>query len=121
ESGRRARSTLRSSGETPHTKLTAGSQAPRQRFGVTGDARIIALFTRSGASAKRTDELTGKFHDVAREEALDATFMRPARREADKGTRSDSEARRGSPPLCAAADRAKRKPSSWSSIRASRV
>ena len=42
ESDSRARSTVRSSGEAPHARLKTGSQAPRQRGGVTGDARIIA-------------------------------------------------------------------------------
>ena len=57
ESGSRARSTVRSSRETPHTKLKTGSRAPRQKIGVTSDARIISLFIRPRASAKRTDKL----------------------------------------------------------------
>ena len=44
ESDSRARSTLRSSGETPHAKLKTGSQAPRQEVGVAGDHRILAHF-----------------------------------------------------------------------------
>src|SRR5215217_4900116 len=60
ESDSRARSTVRSSGETPHAKLKTGSQAPRQRGGVTGDAGIIAPFMRPRASAKRTDALNAE-------------------------------------------------------------
>jgi hypothetical protein len=44
ESDSRARSTIRSSGETPHAKLKTGSQAPRQELGVAGDHRIITHF-----------------------------------------------------------------------------
>jgi hypothetical protein len=55
ESGGRARSTVRSSGETPHAKLKTGSRAPRQggrRHGRRPESSL--LFMRPRASAKRT-------------------------------------------------------------------
>jgi nucleotide-binding universal stress UspA family protein len=59
----RARSTVRSSGQTPHAKLNAGSRAPRQKIAVTGDGPIIPFFTRPHASAKRTWKLKARAAD----------------------------------------------------------
>jgi hypothetical protein len=57
ESGRRARSTLRRPGETPHAKLKTGSQAPRQKIGVTGSAPHHPLFSSTG-SVREADRAT---------------------------------------------------------------
>lgn len=74
ESGRRARSTLQSSGETPHAKLNPGSHAPRTDRHHRRP-RITPLFTRPRGSATPTQKLKAAV-DV---DARGATRERPRR------------------------------------------